>query len=79
MMHLTCVEVSSGSLEKQVKTMAIKKKPVLKQWSPSQLRLKRYPPDSSMIVPRNLFPIDTMVAPREVSPITRLQKAVMDA
>ena len=79
MMHLTCVEASSGSLAKQVKTKAIKKEPVPKQWSPSQLRLKRYPPDSSMMVARNLFPIETMVAPREDSPITRLQKAVMDA
>ena len=66
-------------MAKQVKTKAIKKEPVPKQWSSSQMRLKRYPPVSSMMVARNLFPIETMVAPRELSPITRLQKAVMDA
>jgi hypothetical protein len=76
------VEASNGSLAKQIKTKVIKKEPVPRQWSPSQLRLKRYPPpDASMNVARELFPINTMVVPvpRELSPITRLQKAVMDA
>ena len=44
------LEASNGSLAKQVKTkVIIKKEPVPRQWSPSQLRLKRYPPNASML------------------------------
>ena len=74
------LEASNGSLGKQAKTKVIKKEPVPRQWSPSQLRLKRYPPDSSMMAAPKLSPIkNTMVVPRELTPITRLHKAVMDA
>ena len=67
-------------MAKQVKTkVIIKKEPVPRQWSPSQLRLKRYPPDASKTVARELFPINTMMVPRELSPTTRLEKAVSDA
>ena len=65
---------------KQVKTkVIIKKEPVPRQWSPSQLRLKRYPPNSSMMAALKLSPDNTMVVPRELTPITRLEKAVSDA
>ena len=74
------IEASSSSLGKQVKTkVIIKKEPVPRQWSPSQLRLKRYPPNSSMMAASKLSPDNTMVVPRELTPITRLQQAVIDA
>ena len=37
-------EASKDTLPKQAKTKVIKKEPIPKQWSPSQLRLKRPPP-----------------------------------
>jgi hypothetical protein len=36
---------------RQAKTKVIKKEPQPKKWSPSHLRLKRYPPDSQISVP----------------------------
>ena len=38
------VEASKDTLPKQAKTKVIKKEHIPKQWSPSQLRLKRPPP-----------------------------------
>ena len=75
------IEASSSSLGKQVKTkVIIKKEPVPRQWSPSQLRLKRYSPNSSMMAaPKLSPPVNTMVVPRELTHITRLQQAVIDA
>ena len=47
------IETSKDSMSKymQMKTKVIKKEPLPKKWSPSQLRLKRNPPDSQKVVP----------------------------
>ena len=66
-------------MTKHAKTKVIKKEPVPRKWTPSQLRIKRPPPDASMMVARELFPSNTKVAPRELSPATKLQNAVMKA
>ena len=66
-------------MTKHAKTKVIKKDSVPRKWTPSQLRLKRPPPDASMMVARELFPSNTKVVPRELSPATKLQNAVMNA
>jgi len=66
-------------LTKHAKTKVIKKEPVPRKWTPSQLRIKRPPPDASMMVARELFPSNTKVASRELSPASKIQNAVMKA
>ena len=51
-----CTESSKDTHSRQAKTKVIKKEPQPKKWSPSQLRVKRYPPDSNITAPPFMQP-----------------------